>query len=125
MSTPPIDEWGSVTSASPPLPRYLPAASKRRRCSQSLAYGARVCLCVWYAAFSSRCSPWAFEGASSLVGPARAKKLEPQTIYAIEDAEEVRLVDDLCEEDGLPVFGLQHQPFEGSRLALTELAWHH
>src|SRR5215207_9558375 len=54
-----------------------------------------------------------------------AQQLQSQTVYAIEDAEEVRLVDDLSDEDRLPVFSLHLHPFEGSRVPLTELASHH
>jgi hypothetical protein len=37
----------------------------------------------------------------------------------------VRLVDDLSDEDRLPVFDLQLHPFEARGVAVTELASHH
>jgi hypothetical protein len=51
-----------------------------------------------------------------------AQELQPQTIYAIKDAEEVRLVDDLSDEDRLPAFGLHLHAIEVGRVPLTELA---
>src|SRR5215211_3927128 len=54
-----------------------------------------------------------------------AQELKPQTIYAIEDAEELRLVYDLPREDRLPVRGLHPHAFEGDRVPFTELASGH
>jgi hypothetical protein len=46
-------------------------------------------------------------------------------MYALEDAEEVRLVDDLSDEDRLPVSGLHLHAVEGGRVSLTKLASGH
>src|SRR5215211_5359152 len=54
-----------------------------------------------------------------------AQQFQSQTVYAIEDAEEVRLVDDLPSEDRLSVFGLHLHPFEGHSVSVAEFASHH
>src|SRR5918996_1458719 len=55
----------------------------------------------------------------------QAQELKAQTVYAIEDAEEVRLVDDLPGEDRLSFFGLHLHPFEGHSVSVAEFASHH
>src|SRR5215211_5101037 len=54
-----------------------------------------------------------------------AEELEPQTAQAIEDAVEVRLVDDLSLKDRKPAFRLHLHPLEGLSVPLAELASHH
>src|SRR5215203_2602160 len=53
-----------------------------------------------------------------------AQQLQPQTVNTLEDAVELRLVDDLAREDRSPVFGLHVHPFEGHGVRTVELATH-
>src|SRR5215217_1920546 len=54
-----------------------------------------------------------------------AKQLQPQAVYALEDAIEVRLVYDLPDEDRLPLLGLHAHPLEGGGIPLAKLASYH
>jgi CheY-like chemotaxis protein len=54
-----------------------------------------------------------------------AQELKAQTVYASEDAVEVRLVYDLTCENRLPVFGLYLHPLEGRSVSVAELASNH
>src|SRR3712207_5021515 len=53
-----------------------------------------------------------------------AHQPEPQSTYAVEDAVEVGLVDDLPREDRLPALGLHLHPFEGSGVSFAEFRTH-
>src|SRR5215203_3595586 len=53
-----------------------------------------------------------------------AQQLQSQTVYAVQDAEEVRLVDDLAREDRIPAFRFHLHPFEGHGVRVAELATH-
>src|SRR5829696_2398060 len=53
-----------------------------------------------------------------------AQQLQPQTVYAPEDAVELRLVDDLPRKDRIPAFRLHLHPFEGHGVRVAELAAH-
>src|SRR5215212_11179472 len=55
----------------------------------------------------------------------QAHQRKPQPVYALEDAVEVGVVDELPREDRLPASGLHLHPFEGRSQALAELAAHH
>jgi len=54
-----------------------------------------------------------------------AQEPQPQSVHSIEDAEEVRLVDDLSGEDRLPVSRLHPHAVEGGLVSLAELASRH
>src|SRR5918997_6263230 len=53
-----------------------------------------------------------------------AHQLESQCVYAVEDAVELRLVNDLACEDRLSAFRLHLHPFECCRVPLAELPSH-
>jgi hypothetical protein len=55
----------------------------------------------------------------------QAHQRKPQPVYAVEDAVEVRLVDNLPREDRLPASGLDLHPFKRRSQALAELAAYH
>jgi hypothetical protein len=50
---------------------------------------------------------------------------QPQPVYAVEDAEQVRLVIDLSGEDRPPVFALYAHPLEGGGKPVTQFATRH
>jgi hypothetical protein len=67
-----------------------------------------------------RCVVLAFSGHGL-----NAHQPEPKSAYAVEDAVEVGVVNNLPREDGLPALGLHLHPFEGSGVSFAELATHH
>ena len=70
-----------------------------------------------------RCAVLAFSGFSGHF--LNAHQLEPQSDYAVEDAVEVGVVNNLTREYRLPAFRLHIHPFEGLSVSFADLPTHH
>jgi hypothetical protein len=67
-----------------------------------------------------------FDALAGILGQSRdAQELQPQTVHAIEDAEQVRLVFELSGAYRPPVFALYAHPLKGTSIPVAELATHH